>query len=126
MKKVNRKIFRLIVFILLGLHSIVSAQQKNSQIDKIEIYQANSVVFIESYKIDSSDFKTLFGNVIFKQNNLVFKCDTAQISGKTNILIGTGNAQILRNDSLIYSSKQFTYFGNNRTLIIDNKKFTIK
>jgi hypothetical protein len=42
-----------------------------------------------------ADFISYKGNVIFQHYNLLFKCDSAEYSRKSNILVGDGNIQIL-------------------------------
>lgn len=116
-------IFLTIIFLILSIKGF--AQKKDAHFNEIKLIQTDQIEFVNSIGPES-DFIPCFGNVVFQHYNLLFKCDSALFSMKSNIIIGYGKTQILRNDSLLFTPLQFKYFGNTDTLMIDERKIDLK
>ncbi len=95
-----------IIYILVLLFSINSNAQSS---DKIELL--NSDRLVNGPK--NSDYWICSGNVSFKHNNTIMKCDSSHHYMKKNKMIAFGNIRIKKGDSLSMSGKKLIYDGNS-------------
>jgi len=95
-----------IIYILVLLFSINSNAQSS---DKIELL--NSDRLVNGPK--NSDYWICSGNVSFKHNNTIMKCDSSHHYMKKNKMIAFGNIRIKKGDSLSMSGEKLIYDGNN-------------
>lgn len=119
-----------LLFICCSLVFVVSAQQPlptdTTKTKKLNIIRADRLKY---FKNDSTqEFQSLAGNVLVKQENTLFYCDSAVINTTTNVLESFGHVHINDHDSLhVYADylkyqgtiKQATLKGNVR--LNDNK-----
>ena len=75
---------------------------------KIEIINANQT-FANSNK--HPEYWRLIGNVSFKHNNAIMRCDSAYHYTETEKVIAFGNIIINKGDSTSITGKKLTYFG---------------
>lgn len=95
-----------IVYILVLLASINSNAQSS---EKIELL--NSDKLVNGPK--NSDYWICSGNVSFKHNNTIMKCDSSHHYMKRNKMIAFGNIRIKKGDSLSMRGEKLIYEGNN-------------
>lgn len=66
-------------------------------------------------KVDSvTNIETIAGNVILREGTTIFKCDSAIINRRLNVVEAFGNVQINQGDSVFTSSQYLKYLGNER------------
>jgi hypothetical protein len=119
MRIIFANISQFLMTIFIVLPTISFAQRNDSHISKLTLIQADATQSISQG--DTNNFIPCYGNIIFKHGNIVFKCDSAYFSNKKNLLIGIGNIHIFRNDSLLFSPSYFTYFADDKTIIINKQ-----
>lgn len=93
---------------------------------KLNIIRADRLSY---YKKDTAqEFQSLAGNVLVKQENTWFYCDSAVINTKTNVLESFGHVHINDNDSLHIYSDYLKYEGatklatlNGNVRLTDNR-----
>jgi hypothetical protein len=88
---------------------------------KLELIHADSTVYIQSSGADPAGMKIFYGHISFKQESIIFKCDTATLYVDKNILIGHGHIEIIKNDTVRYSGQAFTNYGNSDAIVVDDK-----
>jgi len=86
---------------------------------KVEILNADIVDYDE--KLFGKDIKRLIGNVIFKHDNAIMKCDTALFNSTINNIKAYGNIHINQGDTLQLYGDSLFYFGNERLAKVRNK-----
>ena len=88
----------------------------------IEILYADSLSGIEG----NVTFRRFVGNVAFKHNGVVLKCDLALQNMTTNTLESFGRIKIIQGDTLTITGDTLYYDGNNRFARILGRKVVLK
>ena len=118
------KIFYFIVTLTIGF-SVFS----QNEIKEIQILNSDKTFFNEK---KHPDYWRLIGNVSFKHNNTIMKCDSAYHFRKDQNMIAFGNIKIVQADSLFISGKKLNYIGKedkieiNENVIMKNKYIILK
>ncbi|MBI1183064.1 hypothetical protein GC194_02240 [bacterium] len=108
-RKKSLKLF--VAFVLFGSVSQLFAQTKmeNAKGQKVEVLSLDE---LSIKKIDGKKARVLVGNVAFKKDNVIFKCDSAiqflddeTIYAYKNVTFNQGDSLLLTGDQLIYSDK---------------------
>lgn len=120
---------KLPLFVFVLLTSLISTAQKplNPPKDRgakssIEILYADSLSGIEG----NVTFRRFVGNVAFKHNGVVLKCDLALQNMTTNTLESFGRIKIIQGDTLTITGDTLYYDGNNRFARILGRKVVLK
>src|SRR6476619_1340620 len=85
---------------------------------RINIVQANRLNFKKLN--DSTDLQILAGNVVVKQENNTFYCDSAVINQRINTLEAFGHVHINNADSVNTYSDYLRYIGNEKRAFLKN------
>lgn len=88
----------------------------------IEILSADSLSGIEG----NVTFRRFVGNVAFKHNGVVLKCDLALQNMTTNTLESFGKVKIVQGDTLTITGDTLYYDGNSRFARILGRKVVLK
>ncbi len=116
LQRVNKQqIQAAVVFLLLLLPSLLSAQSKISgqkpDTTEIEIRQADYLEIIQTKK---SSYNKLVNNVILVQKDLTLYCDTALLFKNENIARVYGNVHFEQGDSINAYGDSASYNGNTK------------
>ncbi len=104
----------LLFFLLLCSGILVQAQSK------VELLGANELTGIEK---DGVSLMRLVGNVSFKQDNAIMRCDSAYQNKKENTFEAFGNVSINENDSLQLNSRYLKYYGNDKKAFVRDQVY---
>jgi lipopolysaccharide export system protein LptA len=113
-----------LLLLLISCNLFVAAQKltstpppANDSVRIIQIVQGNS---LRSKTIDSvTTIETIAGNVILKEGNTTFSCDSAIINRFTNSMEAFGNVHINQGDSINSFSQHMLYTANDRIAHLD-------
>ena len=111
----------IVFFVFLWWCNIVIAQQPapdDGSDRRINIVQANKLNFKKLN--DSTDLQILAGNVVVKQQNNTFYCDSAVINQRINTLEAFGHVHINNADSVHTYADYLRYIGNDKRAFLKN------
>lgn len=119
MKLIFTKTFYLIsilffttIFSVKAQSIIAPAPSGADTVRSIQIIQGNS---LRNKTVDSvTSLRTIAGNVILKEGQTLFYCDSATINSATNVMEAFGNVHINQNDSINTYSQYLKYVGADR------------
>ncbi len=110
--------FILLSFLLFACNSLLIAQTTTpatSGADTMRIIDIIQGKSLRENTIDSNNvIETIAGNVILKEGNTIFNCDSAVLYKQTNIMEAFGNIHINQNDSINTYSQYLRYITNDR------------
>src|SRR3954469_13435891 len=94
------------------------AQNGGSNDKRINIIQANKLNFKKLN--DTTDLQILAGNVVVKQQNNTFYCDSAVLNQNVNTLEAFGHVHINNADSVNTYADYLRYIGNDKKAFLKN------
>lgn len=107
----NRKIFRLFIPAILFFLTMGLPAQESSKTTRVDLIHADDIRFDRSI---APDARRLIGNVQFKHEDAIMKCDSAWQFTVDNRFNAYGNVYIQVNDSVDVFGDKLYYNGNDR------------
>ncbi len=102
-----------LLFFLLFFSSTLAAQPPAA--DTLRLVQILKGQSLREKRVDSVNiYQTIAGNVLLKEGNTIFSCDSAVINRSTNIVEAYGNIHINQQDSIHTYAQYLRYIGNER------------
>lgn len=115
----NKLLFRIIFFSIIGISSVVWSQTKPIPIQTTPVQNDKNIVIEHSDFLDISEKEVpgaivLTGNVIIVHEGVRMSCNKAYHFTKSNFVKVFGNVNMVQGDTIFMSSKYAEYNGNTK------------
>ncbi len=107
-----------------GAQSVITAPAAEDTIRVVQILRGNS---LREKMVDTIPFQTIAGDVLLRESQTLFNCDSAAINKSTNVMEAFGNVHINQADSIHTYAQYLKYVGHDRIAYLKrNVKLTDK
>ncbi len=100
--------------LLLTIASVIGTVECSFAQKSVEILNSD---LLEMKETSEGKMKTLSGNVVLKQDDVLLYCDNADFTDWDNSVFAKGAVKVKQGDSITLYCNELTYFGNTKKLI---------